>query len=736
VVSEVLNVIAAMPTPEVSISSTATTVRLSWNVVNGAVKYEVYRYSFDEGAENASVVATVTTTSYTDTAVTAEMPYYYSVKAYSEDNCSNPSEYVWAVPSAGHTSDYVYEDKATEIIITKKSYDTVFNGEAVIDGVIMGDGTLKVLVNGAVAKEQKVSERDKFSFTLALEEGRNDVELLFVDYNGKITRKTYNFVYLTNYDIVVDAAYTGEAGVAVNGIPTYKTVQAAVDSVSDSNNEQVVILVMAGSYNERLVVNKPYVSIIGEDREATLIHCYPADLLGSDYEAGGDMTKRCATYVMSGATGFSAENISFANDYVFATADGKSNKSADAFRCDADNATFVNVKFVGVQDTLYMHSGHQYYYKCRIEGLVDFIYSGDEARSFFNDCKIVFVYESSKKSGYVTAPRTAADAPYGITFYNCVITSEDGCTGNGYLLARPWGADAYATWINCYMGDVLYAELPYNNMSGNLYEDARFYEYGNYGPGYAINSVRKQISPAKAAEMVTDSYLGWSPDDSSAEIADAYIGDVVTDREPQYDINDVVIPEPEMPEYDDIDEDEENREHIEALYWSGDAGWKKVGNDWYYFDATGSLETGWVQDADDKWYYMNDNGKMATGWVESPESGLWYYMDKGNGHMMSSGWLCDSESNRWYYLDPNGAMCTGWIQLDGTWYLLDNNGSMCTGWNLVNGKWYLLGSNGVMLTGWQQVGGKYYYMTTDGDCLINTTTPDGHKVDENGARVD
>jgi len=110
-------------------------------------------------------------------------------------------------------------------------------------------------------------------------------------------------------------------------------------------------------------------------------------------------------------------------------------------------------------------------------------------------------------------------------------------------------------------------------------------------------------------------------------------------------------------------------------------------------------------------------------------------MDKGNGHMMSSGWLCDSESNRWYYLDPNGAMCTGWIQLDGTLYLLDNNGSMCTGWNLVNGKWYLLGSNGVMLTGWQQLGNKEFYLDESGKCLSNTTTPDGKKVDSTGAKV-
>ncbi len=529
VYSSPLTVIAALTKPVVEISATASTVSLSWDAVEKANKYEVYRYSYDEGEENATVIATVTSTSYTDTSVSAEMPYYYNVVAYSSDNYSNPSETVWAVASAGHTGDYVYESEATEIFLTKKSYDTVFNGKAVLEGMVMGNGTLQATVNGSVAKEQALSAKGTFSFTLDLAQGRNDVNLLFTDANGNVTRQTYNFVYLTNYDRVVDAAYTGTDGVSVDGIPTYSTVQGAVDAASAGD----IILVLAGSYEERLVVNKANITIIGEDRESTLVHFYPG-VLGSDYEAGQDMTKRCATYIQEGASGFAAENISFANDYVYSTPDGKSNKSADALRCDADDATFVNVRFDSVQDTLYMGKGHQYYYKCRIEGLVDFIYSGDDARAFFNDCDIVFTYESTKKGGYVCAPKTDEDATYGLTFYNCVITGEEGCSGNGYLLARPWGPDAYITWIDCYMGESVYDVLPYGDMSGNLYTEARFFEFGSYGPGYAINADRRQISPNKAAEMISDSFLEWSPATVSAAVSASYVGSVVTNRAPQY----------------------------------------------------------------------------------------------------------------------------------------------------------------------------------------------------------
>ena len=535
--SEPVYVVAALGKPEVSVTATATDITLSWDVINGAEYYQVYRYSFDEGEAGAVCVADkLAETSYQDINVVAETPYYYQVMAVSEStkNQSPLSDTVWQVPTAGHVGGYVYEEDATEIFITKKSYDTVFSDKVLLEGNVYGEGTLAVVVNGESVATKDMAARDAFSFELTVVPGRNDVNLLFTDIAGNVTGKTYNFVYLTNYDYMVDASYTGTDGEAVNGIPTYKTVQAAVNAVPTDNADSKVILVLAGSYEERLEISNPYITLIGEDRENTLIHCYPG-ALGAGYEAGGNTDKRCATIIKETAVGFTAENISFANDYVYGTEDGKSNKAADAIRVEADNSLFVNVKFMGVQDTLYLHSGKQYYHKCVIEGLVDFIYSGEKARAFFNDCEICFVYEPTKTSGYVCAPKTAADAAYGLTFYNCVITGEEGCSGSGYLLARPWGPDAYITWINCYMGKVLNELAPYGDMSGNMHENARFYEFGTFGPGFAINEDRRQISPAKAEEMVSAQYLGWEPGAVAAVLsAEHYVGNIVTGRAEQY----------------------------------------------------------------------------------------------------------------------------------------------------------------------------------------------------------
>ena len=531
----------ALDKPVLSTLSTSDKINVAWDKVNEADTYELYRYSYDETSDNAKLIATISECAYEDSDVEAEMPYYYYVIAYSHidgkiDNYSNPSDSVWAVPSAGHTGEYAYEDSSAGLTITRRSYNTVYDGKLTLEGVVEKQSTVTLKINGTAVDEKSVAVKGTFAFTDAsLSAGRNDVELLIKAKDGSVTRETFNYVYLTNYDKVVDSAYDGTDGAEVNGIPTYKTVQAAVNSVDKSNTKRVVILVKEGNYNEHLVVSSPYISLIGEDSEKTRIYYDVKEL------AGGDMDKRCAVRIESTAHNFTAENLTFENTYNYLGDGTKSNESADALSSDADNASYINVRILGYQDTLCANKGTQYYYKCYIAGNVDFIYGG-EPRALFNDCKLVFRYNANKNSGYVCAPRTSADAAYGLTFYKCQVLSEDGCSGNKYYLARPWGADAYITWIDCYMGKILRANAanPYADMSGNSAKAARFYEYGSYGPGYAINANRPQISKKKADEMIKINYLGWDPYSVFSAVGINYAGNVTTKAEQKYVITQYV----------------------------------------------------------------------------------------------------------------------------------------------------------------------------------------------------
>ena len=65
-----------------------------------------------------------------------------------------------------------------------------------------------------------------------------------------------------------------QAIVAADGSGNYKTVQEAVNDVPDGQTKPWLILVKNGSYNEQVVIpkNKPYIHLIGQDKEKTIIH--------------------------------------------------------------------------------------------------------------------------------------------------------------------------------------------------------------------------------------------------------------------------------------------------------------------------------------------------------------------------------------------------------------------------------------------------------------------------------
>ena len=541
VLSKSVMVDGALEQPKLTAVGNATGVTLTWEYDGAYDYFTIYRYSFDEGYDGLEVIRRKETSkTFTDTiaegGIIADDPYYYIVQAVLE--ATDTTEYnesllteesaIWAVPASNRTG---YDYEKYDIIITNRSYQTVFTDKILIEGLVDGgSGTITAYVNGA-GTSKSVSDRETFSFELTLKQGRNDVYLVFTGADGTQTKKSFNYVYATDYDAIVDASFTGADGdistiASGASVPTYKTVTAALDAAptNATSSNRHVILVLEGSYEERIVVNKSYITLLGEEPDKTILHYYPG-VLGSSYEAGGDMALRCATYIQSGATGFSAENISFVNDYVYSTNDGKSNKSADALRIDATNTTFIGCTMTGVQDTLYIHQGQQYFYRCQINGLVDYIYSGDNAKVLFNECILNNVYESTKLQGYVAVPKTAADNNYGLVFNQCAVVYEDGCSGTKYLLSRPWGPDGMVTWINCYMGSILNATLPYADMSGNAYQDARFTEYYSYGPGYSINADREQVSKRYANALISAGKLGYQ---------DTFIGSITTAREMRY----------------------------------------------------------------------------------------------------------------------------------------------------------------------------------------------------------
>ena len=68
---------------------------------------------------------------------------------------------------------------------------------------------------------------------------------------------------------------------------------------------------------------------------------------------------------------------------------------------------------------------------------------------------------------------------------------------------------------------------------------------------------------------------------------------------------------------------------------------------------------------------------------------------------------------------------------DGEW-VYSLNGELKTGWKLINNKWYFMNNNGIMQREWVKSNGIWYYLLNNGEMAVNTLTPDGYKVDQNG----
>ena len=151
---------------------------------------------------------------------------------------------------------------------------------------------------------------------------------------------------------------------------------------------------------------------------------------------------------------------------------------------------------------------------------------------------------------------------------------------------------------------------------------------------------------------------------------------------------------------------------------------------------------GWI-DTDEGWKYgVNDEDGphyLNDGWHQVDGGKTWFYFDE-NGVAKESTWWQDPATGTWYYFNQNCGAAVGWCKIDGDWYYFKGNNAMKTGWEKVEGSWYYMNSSGKMVTGWCQINGTWYYFSKEsnalGQMLANTTTPDGYKVDANGALVE
>lgn len=197
-------------------------------------------------------------------------------------------------------------------------------------------------------------------------------------------------------------------------------------------------------------------------------------------------------------------------------------------------------------------------------------------------------------------------------------------------------------------------------------------------------------------------------------------------------------------------------------------GWQTIDGKEYFFQPVRDMENYHFNSDEEKWLYSS-NGKIPYGALYmntiTPDGSM---VDENGAKIVETantiqqGWL--SENGNWYYILSDGTrFSNGWKEIGGKLYYfgsdgilyvntttpdgsqVDGNGvkivetvnTIRQGWYSENGSWYYILSDGTKFSnGWKEIDGKSYYFGSDGVLYVNTTTPDGSQVDENGVKSD
>lgn len=303
-----------------------------------------------------------------------------------------------------------------------------------------------------------------------------------------------------------------EVTVALDGSGDYTSIQSAIDEIPHHREYPTVIYIQAGTYYEKLHIEKPFVHLIGDPAQPTVI-TYD-DYARKTFPDGSLYHTFYSYTVFVGSDDFRAKYLSFINS----AGAGEQVGQALAVYVDSDRAVFDHCRFVGQQDTLFTgplppqpidrstfggpregalrRAQRQYYKHCYIEGNIDFIFGS--ATAVFDRCEIFArkreclstsskdteVNSESMIHGWLTAASTPEDVQYGYVFLDCQLTSD--APPHSFYLGRPWRNYAKVTWIRCHIGAHIHSTGWDNWNKPEAESTVEYQEYNSEGAGASI----------------------------------------------------------------------------------------------------------------------------------------------------------------------------------------------------------------------------------------------------------
>lgn len=167
-----------------------------------------------------------------------------------------------------------------------------------------------------------------------------------------------------------------DAVVSGDGSGDFHTIQEAIDAAPDNLKSSYVILIKKGTYDEKLFIEKNFISLLGEDRDSTLIK---TAVLRRIWREDHDSDWGAATVnIKSGVEDLTLANLTVLNNFAEENPEvSNPNDHTFAIRGGGHRIIIVNCNIIatgGDTLSLWNTSGGMYYHNdCYFEGYVDFV---------------------------------------------------------------------------------------------------------------------------------------------------------------------------------------------------------------------------------------------------------------------------------------------------------------------------------------------------------------------------
>lgn len=278
--------------------------------------------------------------------------------------------------------------------------------------------------------------------------------------------------------------------VAKDGSGDFTRIQDAIENAKAYPLNRLVIFIKNGIYEEqvRIAVWNPDISIIGEDREKTVIR------FGSYFgqvNKGRNSTFYTATFSIE-AKGITCRHLTIENT---AGPVGQ----AIALSVSADQCLIEDCNISGNQDTFFATgiNTHVYLQGCMVSGTTDFLFG--DATVLLRHCTLL-----CKADSYIVAASTSKGQDFGFVLDRCTLLAAEGV--KRVFLGRPWRPHAKTVYLNTIMGDFI-APIGWDNWRDKTNEATAYYaEYNS-------------LAADKTSKLATGARANWTHQLTSQDIS-------------------------------------------------------------------------------------------------------------------------------------------------------------------------------------------------------------------------